>query len=109
MGATVHVTIKGCATVNPAAGLPKVAAAALFFLGPNSWLGTDGGGGANVPFSPRAGTTQASATFTIPATYTGGNEKGFPYPTLRTTPGTGFEFATDPAGECTVHFTVTGS
>lgn len=106
VGGVVHITIKGCTMVNPAAGLPETAAAGLFFLGPDSWLGTNGGGGANVPFSPRTGSTRATATFTIPATYTGGNEHGGPYPTLRTTPGTGYEFATDPAGECMVHFTV---
>ena len=93
--------------MDPSAGLPETAAAGLFFLGPDSWLGTNGGGGANVPFSPRVGSTQATATFTIPATYTGGNENGGAYPTLKTTPGTGYVFATDPAGECTIHFTVT--
>ena len=86
-----------------------MAAASLAFLGPNSWLGTNGGGGANVPFSPRTGSTQATAAFTIPATYTGGNENGGAYPTLKTTPGTDYTFTTDPAGECTIHFTVTGS
>ena len=79
-------------------------AAGLFFLGPNSWLGTNGGGGANVKFAPTTG-HQATATFTIPATYTGGNENG-PYPTLTTKPGSGYEFVTDPAGDCNVHFTV---
>jgi hypothetical protein len=109
VGAVVHITIKDCTTVDPAAGLPEMAAASLSFLGPNSWLGTNGGGGANVPFSPRTGSTQATAAFTIPATYTGGNENGGAYPTLKTTPGTNYTFTTDPAGECTIHFTVTGS
>jgi hypothetical protein len=109
VGAVVHITIKDCTTVDPAAGLPEMAAASLSFLGPNSWLGTNGGGGANVPFSPRTGSTQATAAFTIPATYTGGNENGGAYPTLKTTPGTDYTFTTDPAGECTIHFTVTGS
>lgn len=109
VGAVVHITIKNCTTVDPAAGLPELAAASLAFLGPNSWLGTNGGGGANVPFSPRTGSTQATAAFTIPATYTGGNENGGAYPTLKTTPGTDYTFTTDPAGECTIHFTVTGS
>jgi hypothetical protein len=99
----VHVTIRGCAPVG--GGLPDLPAAGLFFLGPNSWLGTNGGGGANVPYSPRTG-SEASARFTIPATYTGGNEDG-PYPTLRVTPGTGYEFITDPAGLCHIQFTVT--
>jgi hypothetical protein len=98
VGSVVHVTIRGCA--------PGMPAAALAFLGPNSWLGTDGGGGANVPYSPRTG-YQATATFTIPATYTGGNENGGPYPTLTVRPGTGYEFITDPAGECHVPFSVT--
>jgi hypothetical protein len=109
VGAVVHITIKNCTTVDPAAGLPEMAAASLSFLGPNSWLGTNGGGGANVPFSPRTGSTQATAAFTIPATYTGGNENGGAYPTLKTKPGTNYTFTTDPAGECTIHFTVTGS
>jgi hypothetical protein len=83
-------------------------AAGLFFLGPNSWLGTDGGGGANVPYSPKTGSA-ANATFTIPAIYTGGNQDGAPYPQLTVAPGSGYEFITDPAGECHVPFTVTAS
>lgn len=103
VGSVVHVTIKNCAPTG--SGLPDLPAADLHFLGPKSWLGTNGGGGATVPFSPRTG-SEATATFTIPATYTGGNENG-PYPTLNVTPGTGYEFITDPAGECHVPFTVT--
>lgn len=106
VGAVVHITIKNCTVVDPGAGLPVMAAADLMFLG-DSWLGT-GGGGNNVPFSPRTGSTQATANFTIPATYTGGTEKAGPYPTLRTTPGR-YEFATDPAGQCAVRFEVTAS
>jgi hypothetical protein len=102
VGAVVHVTIAGCAPTGP--GQPDLPAAALFFLGPDSWLGTNGGGGASVKFAPQTG-HQASATFTIPAIYTGGNENG-PYPTLATKPGSNYEFVTDPAGECSVHFTV---
>lgn len=59
-------------------------------------------------FAPSTGSS-ATATFTIPATYTGGNQNPGPYPTLRTKPGTGYAFMTDPAGECDVHFTVLGS
>jgi hypothetical protein len=105
VGSVVHVTIKGCAPVGH--GLPDVPAAGLFFLGPDSWLGTNGGGGANVSYSPRTG-SGATATFTIPATYTGGNQDG-PYPTLTVMPGTGYEFITDPAGQCHIPFTVTAS
>lgn len=105
VGAVVHVTITGCAPTGP--GLPDVPAASLSFLGPDSWLGTNGGGGVNVKFAPQTG-HEATATFTIPATYTGGNENG-PYPTLTTKPGRGYEFVTDPAGECGVHFTVLSS
>lgn len=108
VGAVVHVTVKGCAQVDPAAGLPESAAAGVFFLGPKSWLGT-GGGGINVPFSPHTGSIRATAAFTIPATYVGGSESGGPYPILATKPGPGYEFATDPAGLCTIHFTVTAS
>jgi hypothetical protein len=107
VGGIVHVTIKGCALVNPPAGLPDVAAAALFFLGRDSWLGTNGGGGAYVPFSPQSGSGEATATFTVPATYKGGNEKAGPYPTLPVAPGTRYSFVTDPAGECNAPFTVT--
>lgn len=102
VGTVVHVTIKGCAPTG--AGMPDVPAAGLFFLGPKSWLGTNGGGGAYVPYSPQTG-SEATAAFAIPATYTGGNEHG-PYPTLAVRPGT-YAFTTDPAGECNVPFTVT--
>lgn len=105
VGTVVHVTIKSCAPTGD--GLPDVPAGDLRFLGPDSWLGTNGGGGDDVPFSPRTG-SEATATFTIPSTYTGGNENG-PYPTLPVKPGTGYSFVTDPAGECNVPFTVTGS
>lgn len=106
VGSVVHVMIKDCVPAAP--GVEGIPAASMSFLGPKSWLGTNGGGGANVPFSPRTGST-ASATFVIPATYTGGNEKPGPYPTLKTRPGTGYEFITDPSGECAVRFTVTAS
>jgi len=102
VGGVVHITIAGCAPTG--SGLPDLPADALSFLGPKSWLGTNGGGGATVSFAPKAG-HQATATFIIPATYTGGNENG-PYPTLATKPGNGYQFATDPAGDCTVRFTV---
>lgn len=100
VGGTVHITIKGCA------GSEDFPAAGLYFIGPNSWIGTDGGGGKNVPYSPETGSREATATFVIPASYTGGNEKGGPYPTLLTRPGR-YVFVTDPAGECYVPFTVT--
>jgi hypothetical protein len=45
-------------------------------------------------FSPRTG-SEATATFTIPATYTGAREDGA-YPTLKVAPGTGYQFITDP-------------
>jgi hypothetical protein len=105
VGSVVHVTIKHCAPTGN--GLPDLPAAGLFFLGPKSWLGTNGGGGAFVRYSPQTG-SEATATFTIPATYVGGNQTG-PYPTLRVTPGTGYDFVTDPAGACTIAFTVTAS
>ena len=103
VGSVVHVTIKHCSPTGN--GLPDLPAAALFFLGPNSWLGTNGGGGAFVRYSPQTG-PEATATFTIPATYIGGNQHG-PYPTLQVKPGSGYQFATDPAGECNIAFTVT--
>ena len=100
VGGTVHVTIKGCA------GSEDFPAAGLFFLGPDSWLGTNGGFGKDVPYSPETGSREATATFVIPASYTGGNENGLPYPTLPTRPGL-YHFITDPAGDCSVPFTVT--
>lgn len=103
VGSVVHVTIKHCSPTGD--GLPDLPAAALFFLGPNSWLGTNGGGGALVRYSPQTGPV-ATATFTIPATYIGGNQHG-PYPTLEVKPGTKYDFATDPAGACSIAFTVT--
>jgi hypothetical protein len=102
VGGVVEVTITGCAPTGP--GLPNLPAAGLFFLGPGSWLGTNGGGGAYVNFAPETG-YRATATFTIPATYKGGNQNG-PYPTVATKPGSDYEFVTDPAGACNVHFTV---
>jgi hypothetical protein len=104
VGSVVHVTIKGCAPTG--GGLPDLPAADLHFLGPDSWLGTNGGGGASVPFSPKTG-FEATATFAIPATYTGGEKNGT-YPAVPVAPGTEYAFATDPAGECSVPFTVTG-
>jgi hypothetical protein len=103
VGSVVHVTIEHCSPTGN--GLPDLPAAGLFFLGPNSWLGTNGGGGAFVRYSPQTG-PEATAAFTIPATYIGGNQHG-PYPTLQVKPGAGYEFATDPAGECNIAFTVT--
>jgi hypothetical protein len=98
--ATVQVTIKGCT------GSLDRPAADLAFLWPKSWLGTGGGGGKNVPFSPATGSKEATPTFVIPATYTGGNEKPGPYPMLPTRPGS-YNFVTDPAGACNIPFTVT--
>jgi hypothetical protein len=106
VGEAVRITIKGCIRFDRFTGLPEMPASDLFFLGPNSWLGSDGGG-IDVPFAPHSGSVEATATFTVPPTYVGGNEKGGPYPTLRTKAGTGYEFVTDPAGACKVHFTVT--
>jgi len=103
VGSVVHVTIKHCAPTGN--GLPDLPAAAMFFLGPKSWLGTNGGGGAFVQYAPQTG-PQATATFTIPAIYIGGNQHGA-YPKLPVTPGTGYHFATDPAGACSIAFTVT--
>lgn len=108
VGGVVHVTIDNCATTDLGGPQPDIAAAELNFLGPGSWLGTNGGGGALVRFTPAQGSVRATAAFTIPATYQGGNENG-PYPTVKTKPGTGYTFTTDPAGGCTIHFTVTGS
>jgi hypothetical protein len=59
----VHITLQGCDT-------PSHAAAGLVFLGPSSFIGSSGGGGA-VPFKT-VGDDRATATFRIPATHVGG-------------------------------------
>lgn len=106
VGEAVRITIKGCIRFDRFTGLPEMPASDLFFLGPSSRLGS-GGGGIEVPFAPRVGSVVATATFTVPPTYVGGDEKGGSPPTLRTKAGSGYEFITDPAGACKVHFTVT--
>jgi hypothetical protein len=96
----VHVTVAGCA------GIPNQPAGSLVFLGPDNWVGS-GGGGISVDFTPHTG-HQATATFTIPATYTGGYRPG-PNPTLAVKAGSGYYFATYPVGLCSVRFTVLAS
>jgi hypothetical protein len=98
-GAVVHITLQGCNT-------PSRAPAALVFLGPSSWIGS-GGAGNPVPFK-MAGGDRFTATFTIPATYVGGETGASPNPTLPVRPGDHYAFATYPAGICDVPFTVTG-
>jgi hypothetical protein len=99
-GAVVRVTLQGCNT-------PSRAPAALVFLGPSSWVGS-GGGGNPVPFR-MAGGDRFTATFTIPATYVGGENGASPNPTLPVRPGDHYAFATYPAGICDVPLTVTGA
>ena len=99
VGAVVHITLQGCNT-------PSRAPAALVYLGPSSWIGS-GGGGNPVPFK-MVGGDRFTATFTIPATYVGGETRTFPNPTLPVRPGDHYAFATYPAGICDVPFTVTG-
>ena len=67
VGAVVHITLQGCNT-------PSRAPAALVFLGPSSWVGS-GGGGNPVPFRIVGG-DRFTASFTIPATYVGGDDRG---------------------------------
>jgi len=95
----VAITLQGCNT-------PSRAPAALVFLGPSSWIGS-GGAGNPVPFK-LAGGDRFTATFTIPATYAGGENGASPNPTLPVRPGDHYAFATYPAGICDVPFTVTG-
>ena len=99
VGAVVHIALQNCNT-------PSRAPAALVFLGPSSWIGS-GGGGNPVPFK-MVGGDRFTATFTIPATYVGGETGTFPNPTLPVRPGDHYAFATYPAGICDVPFTVTG-
>ena len=97
-GAVVHITLQGC-------NIPSRPPAALVFLGPSSWIGS-GGAGNPVPFKT-AGGDRYTATFTIPATYVGGETGASPNPTLPVRPGDHYAFATYPAGICDVPFTVT--
>ena len=99
VGAVVQITLQGCNT-------PPRAPAALVFLGPSSWIGS-GGGGNPVPFK-MVGGDRFTATFTIPATYVGGETGALPNPTLPVRPGDHYAFATYPAGICDVPFMVTG-
>jgi hypothetical protein len=73
----------------------------LVFLGPAAFIGS-GGGGNEVPVT-KAG-AGFTATYRIPATYTKGGNKN---PQLPVTPGSGYSFATYPAGACDTAFTVT--
>jgi hypothetical protein len=100
VGAVVHITLQGCNT-------PSRAPAALVFLGPSSWVGS-GGGGNPVPFR-MVGSDRFTASFTIPATYVGGETGAAPNPALPVRPGDHYAFATYPAGICDVALTVTGS
>jgi hypothetical protein len=100
VGAAVHITLQGCNT-------PSRAPAALVFLGPSSWVGS-GGGGNPVPFR-MVGSDRFTASFTIPATYVGGETGAAPNPALPVRPGDHYAFATYPAGICDVALTVTGS
>jgi hypothetical protein len=99
VGAVVRITVQGCNTSSQ----PP---AALVFLGPSSFIGA-GGAGNSVPFK-RTGGDRFTATFTIPATYVGGEHGASPNPTLPVKPGSHYAFATYPAGWCYVPFTVTG-
>lgn len=98
VGDVVHITLQGCDG-------PGRAPAALVFLGPSSWVGS-GGAGNPVPFKP-AGGDRYTATYTIPAAYTGGVTGASPNPTLPVRPGDHYAFATYPAAMCDVPFTVT--
>jgi len=99
VGAVVRITLQGC-------NIPSQPPAALVFLGPSSFIGA-GGAGNEVPFK-MAGDGRFTATFTIPATYLGGESGASPNPTLPVRPGDHYAFATYPAGDCSVPFTVTG-
>jgi hypothetical protein len=81
----VHITLRGC-------NIPSRPPAALVFLGPSSWIGS-GGAGNPVPFKA-AGGDRFTATFTIPATYIGGETGAAPNPTLPVRPGEHYGFAT---------------
>jgi hypothetical protein len=96
----VRITLQGCNT-------PSRPPAALVFLGPSSFVGS-GGAGNPVPFK-MVGGDRATATFTIPATYVGGETGASPNPILPVGPGDHYAFATYPAGICDVPFTVTGA
>lgn len=94
----MHIAIQGCDT-------PARAAASLDFLGPSSFIGSSGGGDP-VP-NKLTGPDHATAAFRIPPTYVGGEPGTTPDPTLPVKPGDHFAFATYPAAQCDVGFTVT--
>jgi hypothetical protein len=77
--------------------------AALVFLGPLAYLGS-GGGGDGVTTTPAG--TGFSASYRIPSSYAGGEQTGASGLTLPVAPGSGYEFATYPAADCMVPFTV---
>ena len=71
-----------------------------------SSLAQGSAGGDAVPFKT-VGADRATAPFTIPATYVGGETGASPNPALPVRPGEHYAFATYPAGICHVPFTVT--
>jgi hypothetical protein len=98
VGAVVHITLQGC-------DAPPRVAVSLEFLGPTSFIGSSGGGD-GVPWKDIGG-DRATATFKIPRSYLGGELGTSPNPTLAVRPGDHYSFATYPAAECDVGFTVT--
>jgi hypothetical protein len=79
----------------------------VVFLGPTSYVGA-GGGGDQVPTPYHAKGTGFEVTYPIPSSYYSGEQPGGKSPApVAVTPGTGYSFATYPAGGCTVRFTVT--
>lgn len=73
----------------------------LVFLGPKAYIGS-GGGGDQIPNGSDG--TWFSATFRVPASYLSGEPSGNRQTPV--TPGSGYSFATYPAGACEVPFTV---
>lgn len=99
--AAVGTTVTVTGSTDCAAG--SVTGVTLVFLGPQAYVGS-GGGGVDIPVT--AAGAGFTATFAVPSTYASGTDAGGqPTPV---TPGSGYSFATYPAGGCVVPFVVVG-
>lgn len=99
VGATVRISAPTLC------GAPDLRNLTVVFLGPQAYVGT-GGGGNEVPKPYRAVGGGFEVSFRLPRSYAAGAEDGKTSTSVAVTPGSGYSFATYPAGGCTVPFTV---
>lgn len=78
----------------------------VVFLGPQSYVGS-GGGGNEVPKPYHPKGMGFEVTYRIPSSYLSGEQPGKSPAPVAVTPGTGYSFGTYPAGGCTAPLTVT--